>query len=41
MAVPAVGGVVVLERHALAGRDRQRPLGGDGQGHQKNEQQAR
>lgn len=40
MAVAAVHAVVVLERHALASRDRQCPLDGDGQGHQNNDQQA-
>lgn len=38
--VPGRRAVVVLERHALPGSDRQRPLKGNHQGHQDNEEHA-
>ena len=36
--VPARGAVVILERHALPAGDRQRPLQGNRQGEQDNDQ---
>ena len=38
--VPARGAVVILERHALPAGDRKRPLKGNRQSHQENQQHA-